>query len=150
MNIRWEYYSFPELTTALLYDILALRQTVFIVEQNCIYLDADGHYDYCSLHCCGFDEKGRLIAYTRIIPPNIKYEEPAIGRVVVVASARKKGIGNELMKLSIEKCNKLYPEHSIRISAQCYLEQFYSNLGFSSVGQPYQEDDIPHIEMLRQ
>ncbi len=150
MNVVWKYFSFSELSITLLYDILALRQAVFIVEQNSIYLDADGHYDYSALHFCGFDEVGVLIAYTRIIPPKEKYEEPAIGRVVVATSARKKGIGYELMKRSIEKCNKLYPEHSIRISAQCYLEQFYSNLGFCSVGQPYLEDDIPHIEMLRQ
>ncbi len=148
MNTTWKFYTFEELSTALLYHILALRQLVFVVEQNCVYLDTDGEYDYCSLHCCGFDEHGHLIAYTRIIPAGIKYEEPAIGRVVVAQAARGKGIGYELMKQSIEKCNKEYPKYSIRISAQCYLEQFYTNLGFQSIGTSYLEDGIPHIEML--
>jgi ElaA protein len=149
MEIIWNYYNFAELSPTLLYEILALRQKVFILEQNCIYLDTDG-YDQSATHCCGVDDKGTLIAYSRIIPPKVKYTEPSIGRVVVAQSARRNGIGYELMKKSIEQCNILYPQYSIRISAQLYLEQFYSDLGFNPVGTPYLEDDIPHIEMLRQ
>ncbi|MBS1538099.1 MAG: GNAT family N-acetyltransferase [Bacteroidetes bacterium] len=145
---KWQCYQFSELSTSLLYNILSLRQEVFIVEQNCVYLDADGYYDHCALHLCGFDHTGHLIAYSRIIAPSIKYSEPSIGRVVVAPTARRKGIGEELMKQSIKFCNNHYPNCSIRISAQSHLEQLYATLGFQSVGEPYMEDGIPHIEML--
>lgn len=145
---KWRYYKFSGLSTSLLYNILVLRQEVFIVEQNCVYLDADGYYDHCALHQCGFDNTGHLIAYSRIIPPTIKYSEPSIGRVVVSLSARRKGIGEELMKQSIKNCKKLFSNHSIRLSAQSHLEQFYTKLGFQSVGESYLEDGIPHIKML--
>jgi len=150
MIVHWQCFQFSELSNIQLYDILALRQAVFIIEQNCLYPDADGYYDYCALHLCGYNPEGKLIGYSRIIPPKIKYEEPAIGRVVVAPSARKIGIGYELMKQSIENCNKHFPNCSIRLSAQSYLEGFYKNLGFNSVGKTYLEDGIPHLEMLRE
>jgi ElaA protein len=145
--VNWTIKRFDELTSNELYAILQLRNEVFIVEQNCIYNDIDGK-DQPAWHLmANVDDK--LVAYTRILPPGISYTDPAIGRVVTSSSKRRSGLGRELMKRSIEACEKLFGRISISLSAQVYLQSFYESLGFIVVGEEYLDDGIPHIKMSR-
>ncbi|MEM9918490.1 MAG: GNAT family N-acetyltransferase [Bacteroidota bacterium] len=128
---------------------MVLRQEVFIIEQNCPYLDVDGK-DQAAHHLMIRDEEGLLIAYTRLLPKGISYESySSIGRVVTAQSVRGSGIGKFLMQQSIQWIKQLYPEDQIKISAQCYLLRFYQSFGFQPMGEQYLEDDIPHIAMIR-
>ncbi len=147
-NIDWAYKHYSELTTSELYDLLWLRSKVFVVEQNCVYLDND-YKDQNSYHLLGSMDKV-IVAYVRILPPGLSYDEASIGRVVTNPDFRGKGYGLDLMKLAIEKTVHQFKVKSIRISAQCYLIKFYSSLGFSTSGEEYLEDNIPHIEMILQ
>jgi len=144
--IEWQYKKFDELTNIELYEILKLRNTVFVVEQNCVYLDTDDK-DLHSWHLSGYYQN-QLVAYLRILPPGLSYKEASIGRVVTHPNFRKSGYGIELMKTGIMKSLEQFNTQSIKISAQCYLLNFYSNLGFVALGEDYLEDDIPHIEMI--
>ncbi|MET3875742.1 ElaA protein [Chitinophaga sp. OAE865] len=144
----WITKSFDGLTTTELYAILHLRCEVFVVEQQCPYQDLD-YADQKALHLMGTDEEGRLLAYTRIFAPGIKFEEASIGRVVTSPQARGKGAGRQLMERSIEVLQANYGVIPIRIGAQQYLQQFYTSLGFEQTSDTYIEDGIPHIEMLR-
>ncbi|WP_047198344.1 GNAT family N-acetyltransferase [Caldimonas brevitalea] len=130
-----------------LYDVLALRQRVFILEQG-PYLDADG-LDQHAWHLLGRDEAGRLLAYLRVVDPGLKYAEPSIGRVVTDAAARGLGLGRRLVAEAVAGLDRLWPGHANRISAQTHLQAFYCAFGYQPVGEPYLEDGIPHIEMLR-
>jgi len=145
--VNWTIKRFDELTLDELYNILQLRNEVFIVEQNCIYKDLDGK-DRSAWHLMA-TEDDKLIAYTRILPPGVSYNDPAIGRVVTSPSKRRSGLGRELMKRSIEACEKLFGTTSITLSAQVYLKSFYGSFGFIVMGEEYLEDGIPHIEMSR-
>lgn len=145
MNIRWHNLAFKDLSPRLLYQVLAARQAVFVVEQYCPYQDAD-HLDEDSYHVLGM-ENDKLVAYARILPPGLSCKEMAIGRVLTLSEARGKGLGKALMKKAIEYGHKLYGKVTIRIGAQSYLQDFYSELGFTLVGKPYLEDGIPHVEM---
>lgn len=139
--------SFAELSLTELYDLMVLRQEVFIVEQDCPYQDADGK-DQDSLHVLGYDGE-LLVAYTRIVPPGVSYEKYAsIGRVVNKQSHRRLGLGKSLMDYSIKLTKVTHPSHPIKISAQEYLTKFYSGLGFKVIGEGYLEDDIPHVAMI--
>lgn len=145
------YYclSFDELSTLQLYKILQLRQEVFIVEQDCPYLDADDKDQEC-YHILGVDDDGILQSYTRIVPPGISYKKySSIGRVITSAAIRGKKEGVPLMEYSIEKTLKYWPDHSIKISAQTYIMKFYNSLGFQEKGEEYLEDNLPHIAMVR-
>lgn len=146
LNYTTKTYS--ELSLDELYDFLALRQDIFIVEQDCPYLDADGK-DQLSLHVLGMDHNTKIQAYTRIVPKGISYENYiSIGRVVVHKNFRGSGEGNRLMLESIKQCQRLYPDEKIKISAQSHLKKFYSDLGFVHTGEEYLEDGIPHIGMI--
>jgi ElaA protein len=141
----WHALYFNDLTAAQLYKLLALRQRVFVVEQNCAYLDADG-VDPASRHLWAeTDRDGTVQAYARIVPAGIKFAEVSIGRVITAPEARGTGLGRELMERAIAAC----PAGPIRIGAQAHLEKFYTELGFTRASEPYDEDGIPHIEMLR-
>lgn len=146
--LEWKLKQFQLLTPEELYALMRLRQEVFIVEQNCAYLDADGKDEYCH-HLSGFNSNGELIAYARIVPPGISYAEVSIGRVITSLKYRRGGFGKELMERAIEETGKLYPG-AIRIGAQKYLQRFYEGFGFKQEGEPYLEDGIPHIIMVRQ
>ncbi len=146
MQITWILKKFTELTTAELYAIMQLRNEVFVVEQNCVYQDADDK-DQSSLHFCGW-EGSKLVAYTRIIPPGISYPEASIGRVVTSPAYRNTGAGRTLMKKSIELTFNNFGCTQIKIGAQVYLTKFYSSLGFIQSSEEYLEDGIPHIEMI--
>ncbi|RYZ15967.1 MAG: GNAT family N-acetyltransferase [Chitinophagaceae bacterium] len=139
---------FTDLTPAELYALLRLRSEVFVVEQNCVFLDMDDQ-DQGSLHLLGWREDGLLAAYTRLVPPGQIYAEMSIGRVVTSPRARGGGIGRLLMEESIRRCAEAFGPGPIRIGAQRYLERFYSSLGFVTVSEPYMEDGIPHVYMHR-
>jgi ElaA protein len=145
--IKWILKKFEDLTSIELYAIMQLRNEVFVVEQNCVYQDADNK-DQQSYHLMGMKES-KLIAYTRIIPPTIAYKEPSIGRVVTSPSVRKNGIGKELMETSVQNLYTLFGHQPIKIGAQLYLEKFYSSLGFITTSDTYLEDNIPHVEMVK-
>ena len=140
--------TFDQLTTTEIYDILQLRTEIFVVEQDCVYQDIDGK-DQIALHVLGLKEN-KLIAYTRCFKPSDYFQEASIGRVVVAKSQRKYNYGNKIMVASIEAIKKHYSTTTIKISAQCYLNKFYSNLGFNDVGNEYLEDGIPHIAMIKE
>ena len=142
----WRYKTFDELTNHELYELIQLRNEVFVVEQNCVYQDADGK-DPLSNHLLGYTND-LLAAYVRIVPPGTSYKDYcSIGRVVVSPNHRRKDYGKAVMQKSIEICKKEYSE-DIKISAQCYLEKFYTALGFEVVSEQYLEDDIPHYAMI--
>ena len=145
-NINWEYKQFTALTSAELYNILTIRNEVFVVEQNCIYLDTDNK-DQHAWHLLGYIND-KLVAYSRILPPGVSFHEASIGRVVTHSTIRRNGIGNELMKESIKKTINQFEVTDIRIGAQCYLIKFYTSLGFAVAGNEYMEDGIPHVDML--
>ena len=145
--VNWTIKKFDELTLDELYNILQLRNEVFIVEQNCVYKDLDGK-DRSAWHLLAVED-GKLVAYTRILPPGVSYSDPAIGRVVTSSLKRRSGLGRELMKRSIEACEKLFGKISISLSAQVYLQSFYESLGFIVAGDEYLDDGIPHIKMSR-
>ncbi len=146
MQLNWILKKFDELTPAELYSIMQLRNEVFVVEQNCVYQDADDK-DQASLHFCGWDHE-KLVAYTRIIPPGISYHEASIGRVVTSPAYRKTGAGRQLMLESISRTFDQFNCTTIKIGAQLYLKKFYQSLGFIQSSEQYLEDGIPHIEMI--
>lgn len=149
MNINWYLKHFKQLTTTELYQILQLRSAVFVVEQNCPFQDMDGK-DVASYHYMGFDTASQqIVAYTRLVPPGGSFPEASIGRVVTATSARKHGVGRELMSSSINLVEELFGGGNIRIGAQLYLKSFYGSFGFEQSGDIYLEDGIEHIEMLR-
>jgi len=146
--INWICKKFDDLSPQELYNIIQLRNEVFVVEQNCVYQDADNK-DPHSYHLMGF-QNNKLVAYTRLLPPGLAYTEPSIGRVVTSPAARGGGIGRELMIKSIEQVDQLFGTTSIKIGAQLYLHNFYTSLGFKQTSAVYLEDDIEHVEMILQ
>ena len=142
----WTCKSFDELTTKELYAILRLRSEVFVVEQNCVFLDMDNKDLYCH-HLMGW-ENNQLLGYSRVLNAGISYEESSIGRIVTSPSARGRGIGRDLLIQSINTLYSLQGKRDIRIGAQYYLKKFYESFGFVQKGDIYLEDGIEHIEML--
>ena len=147
MELRWEWKGFNELTAEQMYTVLCVRQEVFVLEQECLYLDADGK-DRNSFHLMGFDG-AELMAYARIVEPGFSYEEVSIGRILSSKKARGTGAGVELMNQALSRIEDKYGKVFVRISAQSYLEKFYQKFGFEPTGKEYLEDEIPHMEMLR-
>lgn len=149
--IDWQWRAFAELTTTELYEVLAARQQVFILEQQCFYNDFDG-LDRQAHHLLGWHTIGgqrQLAAYLRCLAPGAKYAEMSLGRVLTAREARGTGAGRELVARGIELACRQHPGHRIRIGAQAYLERFYSSFGFETVSAPYDEDGILHVDMLR-
>jgi len=145
-TVSWILKNFEELTNKELHDIYQLRVNIFIVEQNCPYPEIDGK-DVNSLHL--FKTEGEVIvAYSRLLPPGLSYEQPSIGRVIVNEKFRGQGLGNELMSSAIKIVKEKWSGASIKIQAQSYLQSFYESLGFVQVTDEYLEDNIPHIDML--
>jgi ElaA protein len=146
--MNWHTKPFEELSTIELYKILQLRCAIFIVEQNCPYQDLDDK-DLEAIHLWSSDNDGNITAYCRLLPANISYKEPSIGRVATAVSIRNTGLGRVLMQKAISYIHDTWHQPAIRISAQLYLDKFYTSLGFERIGESYLEDDIPHIEMLK-
>jgi len=151
-QIQWRCLPFAALSAHTLYRLLRLRSEVFVVEQDCVFLDMDGLDQQC-LHVLGevVDADGtvHLHASTRLVPPGVTFAEASIGRVVTAPAARGGGIGHALMAESVRLLEQLWGPQPIRIGAQAHLESFYNRHGFVSDNKPYIEDGIPHIEMLR-
>ena len=145
---EWQWAHFSDLAPDDLYDVLALRTSIFIVEQRCAYQDSDGA-DRVSHHLWTRGENGEIAAYLRVVPPGVKYPEPSIGRISTAQSARGTGLGRAVVREGIARAEAMYGPRGIRIGAQRYLLRFYEQLGFVSTGFEYDEDDIPHTEMLR-
>jgi ElaA protein len=146
--LNFECKHFNQLTLHELYRVLQLRAEVFIVEQNCPYLDLDNK-DQEAYHVLGTDLHGTIQAYTRILRKGVSYDNYAsIGRVINSANVRGTGVGKKLMEYSINEILRLYPSDKIKISAQSYLLKFYTELGFKSTGEEYLEDNIPHTAMI--
>ncbi len=147
-RMNWILKPWCELTTDELYDLLALRVEVFVVEQTCPFQDLDGldRRDGV-LHLLGWQD-GALVAYARLMAPGVaKSEQVVIGRVVTAPEARGDGLGHRLMQQALQECARLWPGVSIYLGAQAHLQGFYGRHGFTAVGEPYLEDDIPHIGM---
>lgn len=148
MTIHWQWKFFSELDKNALYDILALRQHVFMLEQNSLYLDADGA-DKDAWHLLGSNSEGRLLVYLRVIPAAAPEEQTLIGRFVVSEEARGKGLGRLAMEECLRWIDDYFPAAPVKIGAQQYLKDFYRRLGFSAIGEPYDDAGVPHIDMLK-
>lgn len=148
MQLQWLLKRFDELTPYQLYAILQLRNEVFVVEQNCVFQDADDK-DQNSYHLMGFLDN-KLVAYTRLVPAGVSYEQASIGRVVTSPSVRRSGAGKLLMQQSIDSLYALFGKVPIKIGAQLYLQHFYESFGFVRISDVYDEDGIDHIYMLKE
>ena len=142
---RWRFAPFAQLTPGEIHDMYRLRVAVFIVEQDCVFQDVDGVDPRC-FHLLGYSGDA-LVAYARLLPAGVKFDDPSIGRVITAPSVRRTGMGKVLMSEALKRASQLWPGAQIRIGAQAHLERFYNEFGFRKVGQPYDEDGILHIEM---
>ncbi len=149
---KWHCKKYEQLSLDELYEILKIRQEIFIVEQDCAYLDADG-LDKNAWHFFARKsddpQSSRIAAYLRVVFPKHKYQEPSIGRVLTIKENRGTGLGKELTKKALLFIEEEFPNQVTRISAQQYLQKFYEELGFIAVSKPHVEDGIAHIEMLK-
>jgi ElaA protein len=153
--VTWRWLDFNEISVRELYDLLALRQQVFVVEQDCVYLDVDGKDPECR-HVIGMiesnDQQGpasKISAYARILPRGLSYDTVSIGRVIVTEAGRGTGLGKALIVECLQEVERLYPGEPITIGAQHHLERFYNGFGFTSIGEPYLDDGILHVDMIR-
>jgi ElaA protein len=152
--MTWVEKTFEELTTTELYALLHLRAEVFVVEQQCPYQDVD-YNDMYAVHVMGYDDQQQLGAYARVFAPGVRsrgmtYDMASIGRVITSKAQRRKGVGKELMERAIATLENRFGKQPIKISAQQYLTKFYESLGFRQTSDMYLEDNIPHIEMIRE
>ncbi|MFP6851554.1 MAG: GNAT family N-acetyltransferase [Pseudomonas sp.] len=135
------------LSTLEFFSIIKARESVFVVEQQCPYQETDD-MDLHSWHLA-VSIDSQLAAYVRVVDSGIKYEQPSIGRVMTVSAFRDLKIGRSLMNEAIRFTEEKYPGAGIKIGAQVYLQKFYESLGFEAVSYPYDEDGIPHIDMVK-
>ncbi len=148
LQLDWAWNAFAELSSNQLYQILQLRQQVFVTEQQCAYDDIDNR-DQDAFHLRGTDSANQTLqAYLRVLPPGTHFEEPSIGRVVTATASRGCGLGHELIRRSVVFCRDRFPRTAVRISAQAHLQLFYAAHGFVSVTAEHFIDRIPHVEML--
>lgn len=146
MEFYWS--RLQDLSPLEVHEMFKSREAVFVVEQQCVYQDADD-YDLSAWHLfCRRD--GKLVAYTRVVDPGLKFPEPSIGRVMTVKESRTDKLGRPLMIEAIRFTEKKFPHRGIKIGAQSYLCNFYSSFGFKQVSEEYDEDGIPHINMLKE
>ena len=146
--MSWKLKSFDELTNTELYNLLKERTLVFVVEQNCPYLEVDGK-DPVSYHLFK-EDNGEIVAYLRIVPAGIAYQEASIGRVFVKKEYRGQGIAGKLLKRALDYIQNELEETKVKIQAQDYLRKFYSSFGFQPISETYLEDNIPHVDMILQ
>jgi len=146
-TICWQWLAWSQLTLVTLYAVLQLRQEVFIVEQNCTYLDADGEDSHCH-HLLGWKD-GELVAYVRVLPPGIGREDIVISRVITKASIRRQGWGRPLLQRAETQAQHTFGSHGFFLSAQAHLEKYYSSMGYQVCGPGYDEDGIPHLPMQK-
>lgn len=147
MDLVFQWKRLDDLSTREMYTIIQAREAVFVVEQECAYQDVDG-LDLDSWHLSVLKD-GELAAYARVVEPGLKYDEPSIGRVLTLTKFRSLKIGYTLVAEAIRFTEAHYPGAGIRIGAQAHLQKFYGSLGFEPVGEIYDEDGIPHIDMVK-
>ena len=150
-ELAWQWSKFDELSPRDLYEVVRLREAVFVVEQNCPYPDADGR-DPHAWHLLGWVDDlstQRLVAYARLFEPGVRYEECSIGRIVSAPEVRGAGFGRALLAEGLRRLESLAPGQKIKIAAQRRLENFYTEYGFKTISEPYEEDGIIHVDMLR-
>lgn len=146
MNPKFSIKAFDQLSTLELHALLKLRAEVFVVEQECFYLDPDDE-DLVGYHLLVMNHNA-LLAYTRCYQDgNHSWH---IGRVVVHADHRRKGLAKEMMQRILDHINSISDSPQIELSAQAYLEPFYRSISFKSVGNIYLDAGLPHIRMLYQ
>jgi ElaA protein len=150
-HIAWTALEARQLDVATLYDVLALRSAVFVVEQECAYQDIDG-LDLAkgTVHVLGREERrSGIAAYARVLAPDAEHPTPRIGRVLVAPEARGQQLARPLMKQALAACERRWPGEAVELGAQAHLTGFYASLGFEAVSEPYDEDGIPHVWMRR-
>ncbi len=147
-KIEWKFACFEELTLQELYKILQARQDVFVVEQNCPYLDIDD-YDEIAYQLMGL-QNDKLVASARILPPGSKFKQPSIGRVLIAREVRGTGLGRRLFESALMHVQQLYSGQGTAIQAQLYLEKFYGSYGFKRISEIYDWDGIDHVDMLKE
>jgi ElaA protein len=145
--IRWHWCTLDELTAAQLHTAFAAREAVFVVEQACAYQELD-NWDLGAEHLIAWD-CNQVAGYLRVLAPAVRFAEPSVGRILTAKTHRGTGLGRELVRRGLDHVDAKYPGSQVRISAQLYLERFYRSFGFQPASDPYSEDGIPHIEMLR-
>ncbi|MGE0969737.1 GNAT family N-acetyltransferase [Klebsiella sp. WOUb02] len=148
--ITWQDLHHSELTVPQLYALLKLRCEVFVVEQNCPYLDVDGD-DLIgeNRHLLGW-RGDELVAYARILKSAEDFEPVVIGRVIVSPAVRGEKLGYRLMENALASCSRCWPQKAIYLGAQAHLQRFYASFGFRPVTEVYDEDGIAHIGMARE
>ncbi|RNI26231.1 GNAT family N-acetyltransferase [Rufibacter latericius] len=139
--------AFADLSAQELYDLLQLRSAVFVVEQNCVFLDPDGLDDQC--HHLLFYKGNTLEAYARLLPAGVSYPELSIGRIITSAASRGTGLGQQLVQKAIDETYRLFGPGAIKIGAQLYAKKFYERFGFVQSSEVYDEDGIDHIKMIK-
>ena len=147
--VRFHWHAWAALDTHTLYDFLRLRVDIFVVEQRCAYPELDGLDPQCR-HLCVHDADGALVGYLRLLPPGLKAPQPALGRLVVAASHRGSGLGRRILQEGLRECARRHPGQAAFLSGQQHLQAFYESAGFRTISEPYLEDGIPHVDMLRQ
>lgn len=145
--VQFNWSAFSDLSVDELYALLALRSQVFVVEQNCVYLDPDGQ-DSLALHLLA-SVNGELVGNIRLFPPTSQAPYLKFGRIATPKEYRRHGYGRLLMQEMLRYSDERFPATEIRCSAQYYLRPFYESFGFVAVGDIYDEDGIDHIEMRR-
>lgn len=145
--MTYKTVRFESFTNTSLYEVMKLRQDIFIVEQECYYHDLDD-LDQISWHIVQRDKNHNIMAYCRIVPPGALFKEPSIGRIIVKPEFRRKNLGRQLIKHAITKCQSQFSDHIIRITAQYHLRSFYEDLGFKTDSDSYDDAGIMHVEMI--
>jgi ElaA protein len=146
-DVSWRWSTFDELNLHQLYRVLELRQQVFVIEQQSLYLDVDGHDPVC-IHGLGY-VGSELVAYARIVPAGLTYDAPAIGRVLIAPNARGTGLGHVLVDEAIAEAERRFPGIATMLGAQLHLQAFYESFGYVACGEPYDDGGIMHIDMIR-
>jgi ElaA protein len=144
----WQWRRLEEFEPRALYEMLGLRQRIFVIEQRCVYLDVDG-VDPDTEHLTGHDGD-TLACCLRLLPPGVRGREAAIGRVAVDRRYRRRGLAGEMMRLALERVRERHGDPPVRLAAQTHLEAFYAGFGFEPVSPPYDDDGIEHVDMLRE
>jgi ElaA protein len=145
-TLRWQSSALDDFSPRQVYDIMGARSAVFVVEQSCIYKDADG-YDYEAEHLVAWSGN-TVAAYLRILAPDTAFDEPSLGRILTTEKFRGCGLGRLVVAKGLARLQTKYPGRDIRIGAQEHLENFYGEFGFRKASERYVEDGIPHIEMI--
>ena len=142
----FEIKSFNDLTVDEMYEIAKSRFEVFVCEQE-ITSEQDFDDKDKKCHHVMLKEEGRVVAYSRIVPKGMGYDNISIGRVLVLQSHRRKGVAKKMMEASLEFIKNNLNESTVFLSAQLYVKDLYESLGFKVISDVYDEVNIPHVKM---